>query len=298
MLDPHRTPSVIVSDTATEVAARPVDARLRLSVFQVARTSYRSLNAAITHPHWAISHVALGDVRTTTADRAFAAPAGSVLVHPPGLPYVEYAPGPGQHEWIVFDAITSQNIPLFEAYPLSPVIALSCAGAYSEMFEELLSAWSDVHSPPFQRELAVSRRTAAILDLLIEEWRKGGAVPRPASMAARASRFAATVAFMMENAHRRLSRGELAERECLHPGSLDRLFRAEYGMTPMRMLTDIRLRRARELLAATDRTLDAIASECGFEDATYLIRVFKSAFGATPGRYRDSVRSAHNLYSE
>jgi len=111
------------------------------------------------------------------------------------------------------------------------------------------------------------------------------------------SRFADLVTYIADHAHEHLTRADLAARACLHPNSLDRLFRSTYGITPMRLLMNTRLRMARELLDTTDSTLDAIAESCGFEDATYLIRVFKSAFHTTPGRYREAARKASHAYS-
>ncbi|MDQ2800225.1 MAG: helix-turn-helix transcriptional regulator [Armatimonadota bacterium] len=75
------------------------------------------------------------------------------------------------------------------------------------------------------------------------------------------------------------------------------MFRQTYGVAPMQMLRDLRLQRARHLLESTDRTVASIAELCGFEDAAYFTRVFRRRMGLSPGRHRQSVRTARRSYS-
>ena len=94
-------------------------------------------------------------------------------------------------------------------------------------------------------------------------------------------------------------------RECLHealaadPGAdalarsagaadrfhLARSFRAAYGTSPHAYLVQIRLVRARHLLAGGERPAD-VATACGFADQSHLGRRFRRAYGVTPAAYR------------
>ncbi|HBN82563.1 MAG TPA: hypothetical protein DDZ89_01845 [Clostridiales bacterium] len=49
----------------------------------------------------------------------------------------------------------------------------------------------------------------------------------------------------------------------------------------------LRVLRARELLATTDRIQYDISKECGFTDTSYFHRTFKKLTGCIPGQYRD-----------
>ena len=60
----------------------------------------------------------------------------------------------------------------------------------------------------------------------------------------------------------------------------------------MRMLRDLRLRRARTLLESTDDTLDSIAAACGLGDAAAFSRAFKAHYGLAPGAHRRDARQA------
>lgn len=61
-------------------------------------------------------------------------------------------------------------------------------------------------------------------------------------------------------------------------------------MPPMQYVAFWRMQQARKLLAETDLTLDAIASQLGYESAPVLSRVFKRWVGEPPGSYRKQVR--------
>jgi AraC-like DNA-binding protein len=66
---------------------------------------------------------------------------------------------------------------------------------------------------------------------------------------------------------------------------LARAFRAEYGTAPHAYLVQIRLVRARRLLAAGEAPA-VVAAACGFADQSHLGRWFRRAYGLTPGAYR------------
>ncbi len=66
---------------------------------------------------------------------------------------------------------------------------------------------------------------------------------------------------------------------------LARAFRACYGTSPHAYLVQIRLLRARRLLAGGMRPAK-VAADCGFADQSHLGRRFRSAYGLTPAAYR------------
>lgn len=66
---------------------------------------------------------------------------------------------------------------------------------------------------------------------------------------------------------------------------LARAFRAAYGTSPHAYLVQVRLLRARHLLAAGAQPA-AVAAECGFADQSHLGRRFRRAYGVTPATYR------------
>lgn len=68
------------------------------------------------------------------------------------------------------------------------------------------------------------------------------------------------------------------------PSTLTRFFLATYGKSPIDYLIERRLDQAEILCATTDERLSAIASRCGFADASHLIRTFHRHGRALPQR--------------
>lgn len=88
-----------------------------------------------------------------------------------------------------------------------------------------------------------------------------------------------------------ISLEELA-RECrLSRSHFARAFKATTGLPPHRWLLARRLERARELLLASDLSLDSIAAHCGFADQSHFNKAFAKAVGASPGQWRRSRRT-------
>ncbi len=65
-----------------------------------------------------------------------------------------------------------------------------------------------------------------------------------------------------------------------------RVFRRLLGEPPMRYLIRQRLRAARQDLVATDRSVGAIALDCGFYDQSAFTRAFRAETGTTPAEFR------------
>ena len=277
--------------------ATTVFENLRLSIYHVERTSYHKLRAEIEHPHWAISHVRAGAVQTLAGGKKFHAPQGTVMIHPPSLPYAEYSEQPGTHEWLIFEARSQLDVDFFQLHPLPRTIALAAPQDFSQIFGELLAAWNsraaDVH-----RGLQVFTHTTRLLALLLENWQRAGAPARAVDDQGASGRFLDVVHYMSKNLHRRITRSELAARVHFQPNYFDRIFRSAYGVAPLQMLRQMRLQRAQHLLETTEQTVDAISAACGFEDASRLTRAFGQKFGQPPGKYRQGVKSARNRYRQ
>ena len=66
------------------------------------------------------------------------------------------------------------------------------------------------------------------------------------------------------------------------------LFNEAMGMNMMEYLNSVRMKHACTLMAYSDLSIEDIASECGFSNAKYFGKVFKSVVGISPARYRTS----------
>ncbi len=86
---------------------------------------------------------------------------------------------------------------------------------------------------------------------------------------------------------------QLAQLAGMSQRTLLRRFQASTGTTPARWLLTERLRKARDLLEETDRTIEEIAAHCGFGSATNLRHHFRKEVRTTPSAYRARFSILH-----
>jgi AraC-like DNA-binding protein len=91
--------------------------------------------------------------------------------------------------------------------------------------------------------------------------------------------------FMNDNHSDRITLDQLASAAGLSLFHFLRLFRKSEGLPPYEFLTNVRVERARILLAKGCSISDA-AQQTGFFDQSHLNRHFKRLLGITPGQYR------------
>ncbi|HEY3379783.1 MAG TPA: helix-turn-helix domain-containing protein [Armatimonadota bacterium] len=82
---------------------------------------------------------------------------------------------------------------------------------------------------------------------------------------------------------------ELAATAHLSVNQFLRVFKRATQMSPVAYLLQVRLRKAAELLAATDFSVTEVAFRVGFSDSNYFSRQFKLKYGMAPRAYRSRV---------
>lgn len=73
---------------------------------------------------------------------------------------------------------------------------------------------------------------------------------------------------------------------CLSVPQLIRQFKAVFQVTPHQYLVALRLSKAVELLKFSQKPINEITWECGFENVSAFCRAFKTAYGTQPLNYR------------
>ncbi len=83
---------------------------------------------------------------------------------------------------------------------------------------------------------------------------------------------------------------DMAERMAMSVRTLHRRCLDTFGMTPARLLGELRLEHARSRLHAAHVPVKHIAYECGFSSQPALSKAFTQRFGVAPSRYRENFR--------
>ncbi|MBQ9538644.1 MAG: response regulator [Treponema sp.] len=87
-----------------------------------------------------------------------------------------------------------------------------------------------------------------------------------------------------------LSLEDVAAAINVSPFYLSRMFKEVRGENYINYLTDLRLRRAQELLKNPRTPIKEISAEVGFNDQNYFSRIFKNKFGMTPTEFRNVAK--------
>ena len=87
-----------------------------------------------------------------------------------------------------------------------------------------------------------------------------------------------------------LSLDDVAEALQVSPVYLSRQFKEELGTSFIYVLTEIRIKKAIELLDSTERTMNEIAELVGFDNQHYFSTSFKKTVGISPNQYRRGVK--------
>ncbi len=95
--------------------------------------------------------------------------------------------------------------------------------------------------------------------------------------------------YLEDNRAENVSLARLAQVASLSPYHLNRVFSREVGLPPHRYQVQVRVDRAKALLAAGTPIKDVVA-ETGFADHSHLTRHFKRLVGVPPSMYPSQKR--------
>jgi AraC family transcriptional regulator len=91
--------------------------------------------------------------------------------------------------------------------------------------------------------------------------------------------------FMREPLDTRISLTDLADASGISRFHLTRLFKKQFGLSPIAYLERARIERAKNLIQRAEMSLAEVALTAGFADQSHFTRRFKRYVGHTPGAY-------------
>lgn len=99
------------------------------------------------------------------------------------------------------------------------------------------------------------------------------------------------MSFLNERMQAQISIGILCEELNIPRRTLERKFKEQFKCTPWEMLCQLRVKKAKQLLAETNHPISMISELAGFNDAERMAVVFKRISGNTPSYFRKIHRN-------
>ncbi|EKM0530351.1 cupin domain-containing protein [Cronobacter turicensis] len=131
------------------------------------------------------------------------------------------------------------------------------------------------------RELSSTLLTLVLRALLSEENGAPGMLPLLAD-----KRLAPAVSAVLANPEHPWTLESMAASCFLSRSTFARHFASRYPLTPQSWLNQVRMARAARLLEREQRAIGRVAEACGYLTQAAFSKAFKSAWGVTPGQFR------------
>lgn len=73
------------------------------------------------------------------------------------------------------------------------------------------------------------------------------------------------------------------------PAYVSYIFKKETGQGIVEYITELKMKKARQLLKDKSLKIVQVAKICGYENQSYFNKLFKSYYGMTPVQYREGL---------
>ena len=161
-----------------------------------------------------------------------------------------------------------------------PCFRAADPGGYAALLDELYAL---AESDTYVRDMQIYEKLIALLTLLMEESWHPDTARAPGS---KKQNLQEIKDYLDTHYTEKITLDALAERFYINKFYLTRVFKEQFGQSVTNYLVQLRITQSKRLLRFTDRSIEAVAQECGLNDANYFSRLFKKVEGTTPGEYR------------
>lgn len=160
-----------------------------------------------------------------------------------------------------------------------PVIHGADAAQYAAVLTDIYALAS---SSDYIRDMRINGKLNDLLTLLMESsWHRERHSSAPKKM-----KISRVKSFLDEHYSEKLSLDSVAGSFYVDKSYLARLFKAQYGVTLVSYLQQVRITHAKRMLRFSDKSVEEIGLECGIGDLNYFSRVFKKLEGVSPSEFR------------
>ena len=209
---------------------------------------------------------------------------GSMVLYPPhtSQQYAYYLNDKTEVYWLHFTGSESATLTEESGFTESHILYTGISSKYQELFLSVIRE-IQLTRPSFEELSALYLKQ---LFLLLRRIREEGGFKKTEIQ----KQMEKAVRFFHENLANNIEVETYARELHMSTCWFIRCFKEYSGMPPGRYLTDIRIKKAKELLESTDYSIGEIGGIIGYENPLYFSRIFKKTAGVSPAEYRKAAR--------
>ncbi len=216
-----------------------------------------------------------GDLVSTGKMGAFIAPAfvQQRIIHEPENGFMEF-------QYCFIDAVVNEIFSLEEIFSFPVTVGSDTGERLYSLLKDAIETSRDKELSDIQKILKHKKNSILILELLLPL-----ATHISGDMENRY--IAHTVNYIKKNYLRKITTETITRIANMSKTVFFDKFKEATGTTPVRMITELRLKNAAKLLIYSDKSVQEIANLCGYEDFLYFSKLFKKNFSLSPLHYKD-----------
>ncbi|MBQ8333531.1 MAG: helix-turn-helix transcriptional regulator, partial [Clostridia bacterium] len=155
--------------------------------------------------------------------------------------------------------------------------------------EPLIRSMTEYHDTVISSGHDICRVTSALFEMMAILYRENCFTGTDGNNLNRITNMTKIVDYIRQNYKSQISVGDIAAHMNLSEGYIYNLFRAYMGNTPVGYINSLRIREAYKLLLE-GMSITRTASEVGFINVSYFIKIFRNTTGLTPRIWLDSQK--------
>ena len=204
---------------------------------------------------------------------------GDVLIFPKGLVYSGKRKSGVKNSFYVVDFETDETFS-FALLGLPKIFTPKHYELFISRFEELLKLWE---SGDLSAKIALKGKLYSLIADITKKYMQS-------SLGAECFSKTQRIADYIEKTYSKsdLSIEDICKEFYVSPSTLRRIMLSAYYKTPIKYITEVRVKKAKNMLAYDNFSVNEIAEKCGFSSAHYFSRIFKKEVGMTPLEYKNS----------
>ncbi len=229
-------------------------------------------------------YIASGKAFFTNDGTATEVSEGSMVLYLPQTPqqYAYYINDKPEVYWLHFTGSEAASLTIEAGFTESQVLYTGISSKYQELFLSIIRE-VQLTRPSFEEMSALYLNQ---LFLLLKRVREEGGFKKTEIQ----KEMEKAVRFFHENLAKNIEVDAYAKQLHMSTCWFIRSFKEYAGTPPGRYLTEIRIKKAKELLESTDYSIGEIGGIIGYENPLYFSRIFKKTAGVSPAEYRKAAR--------